>query len=90
MEDLRYITDPSHSYLRVPIKYINNWKLDKKISEYSFFNNKYAWLEMDNDSMVFFDALDERGIREPTIYTQTLNDLAYFRLYPRFFAKETA
>ncbi len=82
-----YISDPSHSYLRVPVRKVENLGFMDKISEYSFFNNHYVWLECDCDAQLFFDALDERGIQEPTIYMETLEKQAPFRLYPRFSPK---
>jgi hypothetical protein len=85
-----YISDPSHSYLRVPVRKVENLGFMNEISEYSFFNNHYVWLEMDCDAQLFFDALDERGLPEPTIYSETLNEQAPFRLYPRFSAKVVA
>ena len=45
---------------------------------------------MDCDAQLFFDALDARGLPEPTIYMETLNEQAPFRLYPRFSAKVVA
>jgi hypothetical protein len=82
-----YISDPSHSYLRVPVRKVENLGFMNEISEYSFFNNHYVWLECDCDAQLFFDALDERGIQEPTIYMETLDKQAPFRLYPRFSPK---
>lgn len=82
-----YISDPSHSYLRVPVRKVENLGFMNKISEYSFFNNHYVWLECDCDAQLFFDALDEHGIQEPTIYMETLDKQAPFRLYPRFSPK---
>jgi hypothetical protein len=82
-----YISDPSHSYLRVPVRKVENLGFMNEISEYSFFNNHYVWLEMDCDAQLFFDALDERGLPEPTIYMKSINSQGRFRLYPRFSAK---
>lgn len=82
-----YVSDPSHSYLKVPVHLVENLDFANKISEYSFFNDKFVWLEEDCDMALFFNALDERSLPEPIIYTQTLEDQAPFRLYPRFSAK---
>ena len=82
-----YMTDPSNSYLRVPVQLVENLGFMNKISEYSFFNNQYVWLVYDRDAQLFFNALDDRGFQEPTIYSETLDELAPFRLYPRFSAK---
>ena len=82
-----YVSDPSHSYLKVPVRMAENLNFINKISEYSFFNKDYIWLEEDVDMALFFNALDERSLPEPMIYTQTLEEPAPFRLYPRFSAK---
>jgi hypothetical protein len=87
MKAITYISDPSHSYLKIDVRTVENLGFMNKISEYSFFNNNYVWLECDCDAQLFFDALDERGLPEPTIYMETLNEQAPFRLYPRFSAK---
>jgi len=90
MKAITYISDPSHSYLKVDVRTVENLGFMNKISEYSFFNNHYVWLECDCDAQLYFDALDERGLPEPTIYSETLNEQAPFRLYPRFSAKVVA
>ena len=46
-----YITDPSASFLKVPVRVINNLNVPvHKISENSFFNDDFFWLEIENDS----------------------------------------
>ena len=82
-----YVSDPSHSYLKVPVRLAENLNFTDKISEYSFFNEDYIWLEEDCDMALFFNALDERSLPEPIIYSETLEEQAPFRLYPRFSAK---
>ena len=82
-----YISDPSHSYLKVPVRLAENLNFVNEISEYSFFNDEYIWLEEDVDMALFFNALDARSLPEPMIYSETLDELAPFRLYPRFSAK---
>lgn len=82
-----YVSDPSHSYLKVPVKLVEKLDFMNKISEYSFFNDEYIWLEEDCDMALFFNALDEKSLPEPMIYSQTLEEPAPFRLYPRFSAK---
>jgi hypothetical protein len=83
-----YITDPSASFLKVPVRVINNLNIPVyKISENSFFNDDFFWLEMENDASLFYDALDAKFLQEPITYTQTLTELAHFRLYPRFSPK---
>jgi len=84
MKAITYISDPSHSYLKVPASVVENLGFMNKISEYSFFNGTSVWLECDCDAQLFFDALDERGIEEPLIKHQSLNFQAPFRLLPRF------
>jgi len=82
-----YVSDPSHSYLKVPVRLAEKLNFTNKISEYSFFNEEYIWLEEDVDMALFFNALDERALPEPLIFSETLDHQAPFRLYPRFSAK---
>jgi hypothetical protein len=83
-----YITDPSASCLKVPVRVIENLNVPiHKISENSFFNDDFFWLEVENDSMVYYDALDAKSLRDPITYMQTLPALGHFRLYPRFTPK---
>jgi len=83
-----YITDPSASFLKVPVRVINNLNVEiNKISENSFFNDDFFWLEMENDSSLYYDALDAKCLQDPITYTQTLTEPAHFRLYPRFSPK---
>jgi hypothetical protein len=83
-----YVSDPSHGYLKVPVDLVEKLGFANKISEYSFFNDKFVWLEEDCDMALFFDALDEKFLPEPIIFSQTLDEPAPFRLYPRFSAKD--
>lgn len=83
-----YVSDPSHGYLKVPVDLVEKLGFANKISEYSFFNDKFIWLEEDCDMALFFDALDEKFLPEPIIFSQTLDEPAPFRLYPRFSAKD--
>ena len=87
MKAITYISDPSHSYLKVDVRTVENLGFMNKISEYSFFNDKSVWLECDCDAQLFFDALDEKSLPEPIIYSETLDVQAPFRLYPRFSQK---
>lgn len=83
-----YITDPSASFLKVPVRVIENLNVPvHKISENSFFNDDFFWLEMENDSTVYYDALDAKSLQDPITYMQTLPELGHFRLYPRFTPK---
>ncbi len=82
-----YMSDQSHSDLKVPVRWAENLNFVNEISEYSFFNDEYIWLEEDVDMALFFNALDERALPEPMIFSETLDHQAPFRLYPRFSAK---
>jgi len=46
---LVYMTDPAHGWLRVPLAMIAG----EKYSEYSYYNNRYAYLEEDCDMPKF-------------------------------------
>lgn len=55
------IADPGHSYLRVPIRDLLKSEVETKISEYSYRNRQYAWLEEDCDAPLFCNAMEKLG-----------------------------
>jgi len=53
----RFYSDPSHGWLRVPLKDILNLGIQDKISSCSYQNGSYAYLEEDCDVSLFLDAI---------------------------------
>lgn len=58
----KFISDPGHGWLQVPISELYELGLVGDISNYSYRDREYAYLEEDVDAGVFITALKERGI----------------------------
>jgi hypothetical protein len=56
MNKYRFISDPGHGWLEVPIAEINRLKISGKISNYSYKNGEMAYLEEDCDASLFMKA----------------------------------
>lgn len=54
---LRYITDPGHGWLEVPRGLLEVLGIQDKITDYSYINNGYVYLEEDLDMQTFVRAL---------------------------------
>ena len=55
------VCDPSHSWLKVPVKELERLGIENKISPYSYINGKMSYLEEDCDMTTFMDARKARG-----------------------------
>tara|TARA_R110000787_G_scaffold208332_1_gene318276 strand:- start:314 stop:619 length:306 start_codon:yes stop_codon:yes gene_type:complete len=56
-------SDPGHAWLRVPLSEIQRFNLLSKISNYSYINNNYLYLEEDVDAPLYLDLLKENGYK---------------------------
>ena len=79
----RFVSDPGHGYLRVKLEDLVKYGVEKKISPYSFKNDKFGWLEEDIDAGTFLEAVKAAG-DEPNITYVSINSDATCRRYPRF------
>jgi len=81
----KFIDDPGHAWLSVPICDIKKLNIADKISEYSFVSPARVYLEEDCDAGVFIDAAKAAGwniqIKESGSYT---NRTWQGRHWPRF------
>jgi len=57
----RFISDPGHGWLEVPVTVLRQLAIDKAISPYSYIADDKAYLEEDCDSSVFATAAKARG-----------------------------
>jgi hypothetical protein len=73
MNTYRFFSDPSHGWLRVPVKKILELGIANKITRFSYVSpsGKYVYLEEDLDAGTFIDALCQR-------YNMTMEDLRPF------------
>jgi hypothetical protein len=61
------INDPGHGWLKVPLVDLAVVGCEKEITLYSFYDDKYAYLEEDQDMGTYLDALDRLGQKRPAI-----------------------
>ena len=59
---LRFISDPGHGWLEVPIQLIERFGIGDQISMYSYRRRELAYLEEDCDYSVFIEAARKHGI----------------------------
>lgn len=79
---LTFISDPGHGWLRVPLTDIAALGIEGDISEYSFIDGSFAYLEEDCDYDVFATACTAQGVPMPKIQDQYVERFARNR--PRF------
>lgn len=81
--NLRFFSDPGHGWLEVDMGHIIGLGLADKISDYSYIQGDYAYLEEDCDATLFIDAAKEAGIKVNYVshYTNTDSEI---RSYARF------
>ncbi|HIE54011.1 MAG TPA: hypothetical protein EYP90_02320 [Chromatiaceae bacterium] len=81
-DQLTFIFDPGHGWLRVPLADIAALGIEGDISEYSFIDGRFAYLEEDCDYAVFAEACDAQNIPLPEIRDKYVERFARSR--PRF------
>ena len=57
---IKYIQDPGHGWLVIPLSVISELGIANKISSCSYYNKNMAYLEEDCDAGVFLEALKEQ------------------------------
>ena len=62
-ENYCYYEDGRHGWVKVPKKDLVSLGIADKISEFSFMNGEYAYLEEDCDAGILLDAFKERGVK---------------------------
>jgi hypothetical protein len=64
---LRFISDPGHGWLEVPVSELVRLGIAKKISRYSYKKGAMAYLEEDSDAGVYLAALAAAGESRPAL-----------------------
>jgi len=82
LKTYRFISDPGHGWLEVPMDEIKRLKIEDKISSYSYRNKGKAYLEEDCDFSVFAAAKEKLG--EKFEYTSVYQANTPIRHYDRF------
>jgi hypothetical protein len=67
---IKYIHDPAHGWLEVPMADIETLGIRPDISNCSFIAGADAYLEEDCDAAVYLNALDDQGITRPAIVSE--------------------
>lgn len=57
-----FIEDSGHAWLKVPYQLLETLNLNHKISEFSFRNKEWAWLEEDCDAPLLINTLNNLNI----------------------------
>lgn len=64
---LRFISDPGHGWLEVPVSELARLGIAKQISRYSYKKGAMAYLEEDSDAGVYLGALAAAGEPRPAL-----------------------
>lgn len=80
--DYRFIQDPGHGWLEVPLREIEKLGIAEKISGYSYIHGNNAYLEEDCDFSVFLDAKQAAG--EKVVFTEVYQENTPIRHYDRW------
>lgn len=82
--NLRWFIDNRHGWIRVPYKLLVEYRLVDKISEYSYLNGKWAYLEEDQDALIFLSKLDFSFEDMKRLPVTRCNGQSVIRTYKRF------
>lgn len=85
MRTFDYIQDPSHGWIKVPIKLLAELNLLGQISPYSYMRGAYAYLEEDSDYSKFYAAFTNYTRLEPVLKSRVSRiKQSKIRSYERF------
>ena len=76
-------SDPSHSWLKVPINFLDTLKIKRRISKYSYVKGDFVYLEEDCDFRVFVQAMQDEG-RSFEIVEKHSNRMSRIRSYQSY------
>lgn len=81
--NLRFFSDPGHGWLEVDMVHIIGLGLADKISDYSYVQGDYAYLEEDCDATLFIDAAEAAGIKVNYVshFSDTDSEIRSFARY---------
>lgn len=81
---LRFVSDPGHGWLEVPMSTIRYLGIENKISGYSYRKGDTAYLEEDCDAPVFIDAYRNRYGARPR-FTEVFEENTPIRSYNGYY-----
>jgi len=79
-----YYQDPGHGWAAVPVSLLEQLNIVGKISAFSYWRGKTAYLEEDGDLAVFFDAYRAAFGTDPILISKHSDDRSPIRSYARF------
>jgi hypothetical protein len=80
----RFLADPWHAWLRVPLSDLDELGIRNQITMFSYFNDKYAYLEEDCDYETYMDAMNEVGITVNVQFGADSKTSSFVRRLPNF------
>ena len=78
-----FYSDPSHGWLEVSKKELQELSILKNVSEYSYINQDMIYLEEDSDASIFINSYKSKYGMNPKIY-EPIQDNNDIRNYSRF------
>ena len=76
-------SDPSHSWLKVPFHFLDDLKIKRRISHFSYRKGVFVYLEEDCDFRIFVQAMEDAG-RSFEIVEKHSSRMSRIRSYHRY------
>lgn len=80
----RFLADPGHGWLRVPLTDLDTLGIRNQITSFSYFKEKYAYLEEDCDYETYMEAMNEAGITVKVDFGAGSNTPSFVRRLQNF------
>lgn len=80
----RFVSDPGHAWLEVPMAVIRYLRIEDKITGYSYRNGDLAYLEEDCDAPTFIDAYRGRYGGRPR-FEEVFEERTLIRTFPSYY-----
>jgi hypothetical protein len=78
----KFISDPGHGWIEVPLSELKTLGIADQISEYSYQMGAMVYLEEDDDGSRWFKAMTDAG--NPPAFIEVYQDPTPIRNYPRY------
>lgn len=87
MTEYRFFSDIGHGWLKVPYTELESLGIENTISEYSYRDSGFAYLEEDCDAYRFIEAKKKIN-QAPKIIARNLDGYSIIRTYPAYSTKQ--
>lgn len=61
--ELTFFNDPGHGWLRAPKEMLKEYGISDRITDYSYEDSQYVYLEEDCDASILLNAIEATGIK---------------------------